>query len=85
MAKRVLIIVLVLASLLPLLLVLEIGAAVVMLVAPDSALAEFITNILNFFIRIFFRTIGMNNKKYSRYYTEKIEGKWYYYEGEAYP
>ena len=52
--KRVLIIVLVLASLLPLLLVLEIGAAVVMLVAPDSALAEFITNILNFFIRIFF-------------------------------
>lgn len=50
--KRLLIIVLVLASLLPLLLILEIGGVVVMLVAPDSALAEFISNILNFFVRI---------------------------------
>ena len=50
--KRLLIIVLVLASLLPLLLILEIGGVVVMLVAPDSALAEFISSILNFFIRI---------------------------------
>lgn len=50
--KRLLIIVLVLASLLPLLLILEIGGVVIMLVAPDSALAEFISNILNFFVRI---------------------------------
>ncbi|MCO7122559.1 hypothetical protein NIA71_11460 [Ihubacter massiliensis] len=27
----------------------------------------------------------ISDKKYSRYYTEKIEGKWYYYEGVAYP
>ena len=27
----------------------------------------------------------ISDKKYYRYYTEKIKGKCYYYEGEAYP